>query len=190
VQLIYHHPGGRVYVGQFGETKDAAILGADAVPLRPTFDFKTQHRDAGFLPTPAVDTWNTLTHVAIARQADGSFSVQGDDSAWGYQIVSPPIDMRPHIKTTFLVPYRTQQGRVCPGVLSRDSSTWVVAPVEPTTTVTFDSGLLRTVQLVLANCMPAEGHGRSQFVIDQPLVSQTEEPLYVDTLMDAARERR
>jgi hypothetical protein len=90
----------------------------------------------------------------------------GDNTQFGYQLMSPPVPLRPSTTYLFRVRYTTEEGRVCAGILTGDQQRWVVPPDGATVEFRFDSNQLDAARVVIANCHVADsGYPRSRITL-------------------------
>ncbi len=102
---------------------------------------------------PPVDTWDRASdEISMTSARAGGVDVQGDDTQFGYQLVSPAISLRPESMYLMRVRFEVDQGRVCAGILSGDQKHWVVRADGATAEFMFNSGGMGSVHVVLANC--------------------------------------
>lgn len=112
---------------------------------------------------PALGEWITPGPATVAPAA-GGVNVLGDDTQFGYQLMSPAVPVRPRTLHLFRVRYEVEEGRVCAGILSGDQQRWLVAPDGSSAEYMFDSGEQEAVRVVLANCYGYDlGNPRSRF---------------------------
>jgi len=104
-------------------------------------------------PLPPPSEWTKGTDAIVVGAAPGGgIMLDGDSTQFGYQIESPLIAVQPGRSYTVRVRFETAAGRACAGVLSGDRQRWVVAPDGKTPELTFASGNLNGVRVVVANC--------------------------------------
>jgi len=102
---------------------------------------------------PSAREWPKLVETFQTADApNGGIEVTGDDSQFGYQLMSPPIPVQP--SQSYIVRYKFEmvEGRVCVGIISGDQQRWLVPPDGTTVEYAFNAGTLDAVRVVLANC--------------------------------------
>ena len=117
----------------------------------------------GALPAslPAARGWEP-TVPESARPVDGGVEIAGDSSLNGYQVMSPPVPVKPNTRYSVRVRFDVLEGRVCGGVLG--GGRWLVAPDGATAEYVFDSGSVEAIRVVLANCYVSDaGNPVSRF---------------------------
>ena len=160
--LLAIHPGGPLYISQFDETAASGITDVAAFPIVGLLDPVEQPKKAFSLP--ALASWATVA-VVTAQAEGGTLRVAGDDTASGYQIISPLIRARSHNAITVRIPLKVEQGKVCVGVLNGSESRWLVAPDIARGELQFSVDDTQGFRLVAANCNPAAGGAPSRFVL-------------------------
>jgi hypothetical protein len=113
--------------------------------------------------------------------------VEGNDTQWGYQLLSPPVEVRRHGTISLHVAYSVERGRACVGVLDARERTWLVTPNQLSSDYQFESGDNERVRVVIANCNAALSGQRSRFVVSSAAYAAGDEGLYVDMLMGGRR---
>lgn len=118
-------------------------------------------------PLPPLAAWLVAADGARAdTPAAGGLELVGDDTQYGYQLVSPPIDVRPESTYLFRVRFAAEAGRVCAGLLTGDQQRWLVPPDGATAELVVHTGQTIQVRVVLANCYLADaGNPRSHVVV-------------------------
>jgi hypothetical protein len=137
-------------------------------PLPPPSAF---WRPAGERPTPlamrapALTDWTALEGVTVSTENDRQV-VLGNHTAFGYQLMSPPIDVPSHDTLVVRVYGAVDRGRVCVGILDGSQQHWLVAPDWRRSDFIAGTGLNTRVFLVFANCrQPADGSPASRFTV-------------------------
>jgi hypothetical protein len=114
---------------------------------------------------PGLDGWTVLDGVTVSADGDG-YIVRGNNTAFGYQLMSPPIDVRAHDTLVVRVYGAVEQGRVCVGILEGSQQHWLVAPDWRRSDFVADTGANTRVFIVFANCrQPADGTPASRFAV-------------------------
>lgn len=189
VHLVVNHAGGPLFISQFDESPGADILSATASSLPLLEDFSDERLAATLTPMPPPDQWtpDTAGGVSVSPGDDG-LVVTTNTSQFGYQLVSPPVDV-PRGKPILLRLDWTPAGTpACVGVLTGDSARWVVAPTEARTEYRFRVPDHDRMVVVFANCRPPnDAAPRGQFVVRGARYStQLQEPFYTDLLVKGA----
>ncbi len=118
------------------------------------------------IAAPALTAWTALEGVSVTRR-DGQFVVRGNDSAFGYQLSSPPIAVSPHSRVVLRVFGGVEQGRVAVGVLGSSGDRWLLPPVWGRSDFVANTGASDRVFVVFANNrQPADEPVASRFAID------------------------
>lgn len=120
----------------------------------------------GDLPNalPSLDQWTKTSDQIAASLATGGLDVTGDATQYGYQLMTPPIAVRPGSTYLLRVKIDVQEGRVCAGVLTGDQQRWVVPPDGATAEFQFNAATLDAVRVVIANCYIVDsGNPNSRF---------------------------
>lgn len=120
-------------------------------PFRQDQAMASARAALGALPVslPAASEW-ALTVPDSARPIDGGVEISGDSSLNGYQVMSPPVPLKPNLRYAVRVRFDVLEGRVCGGVLG--DNRWLVPPDGSTAEYVFDSGSVEGIRVVLANC--------------------------------------
>lgn len=201
VHLVYRHPGGPVYVSQFGGPP-GAIDGVTASRLLPLPDYSALRReDPEEQPIPAAgwvhpDTlvgpdWPEQPNVRLSSLPGDEVLVEGNAIQFGYQAYGPQIPVEPFQRMRIRFSVRVLSGTACLGILDGTGMAWLVVPERLQPVYEFQVNDSRTVKPVLANCSPspegivpiraAIGPGAHAAWFDR-------EPPYVDLLMRLYRE--
>jgi len=115
---------------------------------------------------PPLDQWQLTAPDSPKVLRAGSLAMVGDDTQFGYQLMSPPFPVAPNTKHLVRLRFEVIEGRVCGGVLSGDQQRWLVPPDGTTAEYVFDSAAVDAVRVVVANCYRFEGKNpRSRFRI-------------------------
>lgn len=115
-------------------------------------------------PLPPVETWVAGAGDWVRPADAGGIEVTGDDSQFGYQIMSPIVAVTPGATHLVRLRFEVLEGRVCAGVLSGDQQRWLVAPDGKSVEYSFDTGDLDAIRVVIANCYGYDaGNPRSRF---------------------------
>jgi hypothetical protein len=103
------------------------------------------------LPLPA--EWQPVVG-GVVRVDDSRWRMRGDAMPYQRQLMSPRLDVPPHRKIRMRLDVTREQGRVCVGVLDRDTDSWIVAPDILAQEYEFDSAASTDVRIVISNCDP------------------------------------
>ena len=203
IHLVYQHPGGSVYVSQFGASA-AAITGIEASRLLPIADFAATRRpapqlerlpaSAWELPEPVPQVGPHPVEIRLEPAADGgALLVHGNAVQFGYQAYGPRIPVEPFDHVRLQLDISITSGTACIGVLDGTGKRWLVLPDRFQSTFEFQVNDSRTVKPVLANCSgsPA-GIVPIEAVIRSGRYARWSErgELYIDQLMREYRQAR
>lgn len=109
----------------------------------------------GKLPPP--DQWQLTSAEPSSAPADGGgLEVTGDNSQFGYQLLSPPVPIDPARTYVVRLKFEATEGRVCAGILSGDQQRWLVPPDNATVEYAFAAGGVDAFRAVIANCNLSE----------------------------------
>lgn len=196
VYLVYRHPGGPLYVSQFGKGP-AAIESVQASRVLPLADYvATRRQPAVEQPMPASQwvhpntlvppNWPDQPEIRLTSGDNETTVVDGNAVQYGYQAYGPKIPVEPfqHMRIRFAV--KVVSGTACLGVLDGTGMRWLVLPEKLETEYEFQVNDSATVKPVLANCSSSPtGIVPIKAVIgpgSYALWSEREEP-YTDLLM-------
>jgi hypothetical protein len=138
------------------------------MPYKRDEEIATARRGLAPLPNPLppLDQWTNASAGGEVTTTPKSIEMKGDTTQFGYQLMSPPIPVRPDSHYLLRVRFEVSQGRVCAGVLTGNQQRWVVPPDGSTAEQAFDTGPVDQVRVVLANCFVADaGNPRSGFTL-------------------------
>jgi len=113
---------------------------------------------------PPMSDW-VLGAAARLEAVDNGWKVHGDNTAMGYQAISPAIAVKPHQRLLVRARGVNEAGRVCLGVLNAAQTGWVASPDVGQPEVAVETGTNTEVRLVFANCMTATVPENSRFVV-------------------------
>lgn len=108
-------------------------------------------------PLPPLDQWQKINDQPATPAKDGGLEFVGDATQLGYQLVSPPIPVRPNVTHLIRVKFEAIEGRVCAGILTGDQQRWLVPPDGATVEFLVQPGPVDAVRVVLANCYAIDG---------------------------------
>lgn len=101
---------------------------------------------------PAVEQWEVVNpEFTVTPAPAGGITVVGDNTQFGYQLMTQPIPVQPGLSYIFRVTYEPIEGRVCVGILSGDQQRWVVPPDGSSVEFAFTANL-DAVRVIVANC--------------------------------------
>lgn len=184
VFMVIDHSGGPLYVSQFDDGAGAALGPVVAFPIIGLLDPAEQPKQTQDLPKLAA--WTTVPGVT-ARPDGAGVRVTGDNTAGGYQLVSPRVAAFENNRVTVRMPLRVERGRVCAGVLNGSTALWLVPPDTVRAELSFTVDATQGFHVVLANCNSAAGGAASEFIVwegdyfDDPIGTT-----YADRLVAAA----
>ena len=134
------------------------------------------------LPAP----WEALDGVSASAEADGRTRFDGDASVGGYQVMSPPTAALPGDPVVVMLDVGVEQGAVCTGILNGSQSTWLVAPDQLRSELSFRMDATGRFYVVVANCNRAPGPWpASRFAIGPGRYRVSSGSYYTDRLMSA-----
>ena len=203
VELIYVHPGGVVYVSQFGGDR-GSIAAVHASRLLPLTDFNALRRPAPedhtlraadwTLPEPIPQTGSVPVTITHTPGADGrSLAVAGNAVQFAYQAYGPKIPVEPFSFMRLRLAATIQNGRACWGVLDGTGQRWLVLPDRLETEYEFQVNDSRTIKPVLADCTgaPRDVAPVRATIFDGSFATwPARGELYVDELVREFRRRR
>jgi hypothetical protein len=115
--------------------------------------------------TAELSAWTALDGVSVAKEGHGEV-VRGNTTAFGYQLMSPPIDVAADDTVAVRVYGSVEQGRVCVGILDGSQQHWLIAPDWRRSDFVVGTGANSRVFVVFANCrQPADGAPASRFTV-------------------------
>lgn len=142
--LLVRHSGGRLYVSQFDASADADFQIASLRRL------EISEQLGRSVPLPFPSGWTVAaTGGELSRQQQGIL-VEGDNTQYGYQLVSQPVAVQPESRYVLLTDLTVISGRVAVGVLD-ETGQWLVPPNNARGSIDFSSNGNRSVTIVIAN---------------------------------------
>ncbi len=144
----------------------SGMLAYPLMPFRHDDGVATARGLLAALPNalPPIDQWQAVTGQASAPARQGGIAYAGDDTQTGYQVMSPPIPLAANATYLVRVKFEVTEGRVCAGILTADQQRWLVPPDGVTAELSFQSGAVDAMRVVLANCYPLDsGNPASRF---------------------------
>ncbi|MDP1571627.1 MAG: hypothetical protein Q8L86_16655 [Vicinamibacterales bacterium] len=185
VYLVHRHPGGPLYVSQFG-TGPSAIVGVEAMSILALPDYAGLRRAPVEHPLPASSWTAAFPALSVSPAGTGNASVRGDETQFGYQAYGPRIPVQRGLRVRIRPAITIQAGRACFGVLDGTEERWLVAPDALLPEYEFVVNDSATVKPVLANCNGTpEGIVPTEATIGDGSYAlwPEREGLYVDELM-------
>jgi hypothetical protein len=185
--LVYEHPGGLVYVSQFG-TSTEAMTSVEASPVVALPNYAGVRRETP--PEHAIPArqWSaSFPEIAVTPGAAASqVVVTGNSTLYGYQAYGPRIAVTPWQRMRLRVPITVTAGRGCLGVLDETELRWLLAPDRLLPEYEFLVNDSHTVKPVLADCSgsPSAVTPLRATISDGAYALWSErDELYVDQLM-------
>jgi hypothetical protein len=184
VFMVAIHSGGPLYVSQFDDGVDPGIKAVTAYPIVGLLDPREQPSYESNLPD--LKAWVPTTGVE-AHLEGNTVRVSGNDTAGGYQLMSPLIRAHEHDEITVRMSVHEEQGNVCAGALTGNSLLWLVPPDIPRGELHFTMDATQAFRVVLANCNSRPGMAKSRFVLwPGTYLDDAVGEYYVDRLVSAA----
>jgi hypothetical protein len=167
--LLYPNPMQKL-VEKLGGTYEAprGRLAYQLMPYKRDEEIAAARRGLAPLPNPLppLDQWINASAGGEVATTPKAIDMKGDTTQFGYQLMSPPIAVRPDSHYLLRVRFEVNEGRVCAGVLTGNQQRWVVPPDGATAEQAFDTGPVDQIRVVLANCFVADaGNPRSAFTL-------------------------
>lgn len=106
--------------------------------------------------TPSFDKWDVLDGVTITKRRD-AYLITGNDVPSGYQMMSPPLEVRPHETLAVQIAGSVDKGEMCVGVLDGAQQAWLLSPRSERAMILVDTGEYRQVRIVFSNCAHPPG---------------------------------
>lgn len=187
--LVYEHPGGPLYVSQFGTTA-AAMLDVEASAILPLSNYAEARREIPLEHSLPASQWIASFPEIVLTPSSATVSVVGNTTLYGYQAYGPRIPVEPGQRMRLRVPITVTSGRGCLGVLDETELRWLLAPDRLLPEYEFPINDSRTVKPVLADCSgspAAVTQLRATIGDGSYAVWSTRDQLYVDQLMQEFR---
>lgn len=191
--LVVDHTGGALRVAMIGAQRGLRVAGvrpilwAAPTPLNPL-------TGGVRLPLPVPREWNeyvTTDGGHVTPTSDGGVVVLGSQSPWGYQLVTPPLNVPTDSDLVLSLPLNVESGRVAVGVLDAQGQ-WLLPPGATDAPLSIRTGRNHQISIVVANDLRPGADSRSRFTMAPgglyfvgPSVS-----VYVDLLTTCIREPR
>lgn len=184
IYLLRHHDGGSAGLNLYADDGVARLGAVETFRLSGLADYRRSREQLAEQPLPAWSTWLPDTSGGVATTTEGStLRVTGNSSQWGYQLVSPRIEVTPGADVSIWLPVTVTAGRVCTGVLDEHQQ-WLVRPADQTALHRFQAGANRAVFVVVSNCnVDAASSVASRFTVSEARVAVLGDRWYVDRLM-------
>jgi hypothetical protein len=180
--LISHHDGGELHVGLIDSDAGSMLSDIEAYRMRPLAS--PESTAAVFKPVAPWTAWQTSANGARVSSAPEGLTVDGDDSRFGYQLMSPDVPVAANARVQMRVNLSVAQGRVCVGALNRTQQRWLVTPDE-LRLHDFRADSTGGIRVVVTNCGPASGPTtRSRFVVSSAEYAVAEPRIYADDIVD------
>lgn len=190
VYLLRHHDGGAVGLNLFAAA-GARIGAVETFHISGLTDYRLVRERMAERPLPAWPAWVPDAAGGVTAISEGaSIRVRGNTSPWGYQLVSPRIDVTPGVNVTVRLSMAVEAGRVCTGILDERQQDWIVRPLDQADEQRFSSSGHHGFFVVVSNC---NGNGgtpaASRFSVTEARYAVFDDYWYVDTLMRAFTRR-
>jgi hypothetical protein len=105
---------------------------------------------------PPLGAWDVLAGVTVTKRRDG-YSVVGNDIPSGYQLMSPPLEVREHQTLAVQIAGSIEKGEMCVGVIDGAQQAWLLSPMPAGAMLLVDTGAHREVRIVFSNCAHPPG---------------------------------
>lgn len=105
---------------------------------------------------PPLDAWSPSAGVTVTREGE-EFVVVGNDAPSGYQLVSPPLDVRTRQQVAVQIVGGVTRGEMCVGVLDGAQQKWLLAPSLGRGGLIADAGDYDQIRIVFSNCASPPG---------------------------------
>jgi hypothetical protein len=191
VYLVRHHDGGAIGMNLFAADAGSRIGAVDTFGISGLTDYRLARERMTEQSLPALSTWVPDAAGGVTMVTDGAgVLVRGNASPWGYQLVSPRIEVTPGVDVSVRLSIAVDAGRVCTGILDERRQQWIVRPLDRVDVHRFAAGGNHGVFVVLSNCN-GDGGGpvASRFTVTEGRYAVFADRWYVDTLMRAFSNR-
>ena len=121
------------------------VSAASALPLNT---LQVQNPDWRALPPP--ERWELSADVRVVKADDSGTYIDGNDSPFGYQLVSPVIPVEPSKALALFMPMFILEGQIAVGVLDQEGA-WLLPATTHETTLRVATKDNRFIQVVIAN---------------------------------------
>lgn len=182
IYLLRHHTGGTVGLNVYGGSDDRVGV-VDTFRVAGWPDYRLNRELLASRPLPPLDTWVPVTSDGVTVSPQGqALRVSGNASQFGYQVVSPAIEVAPGAQVSIELPVTARTGRVCVGVLDEQQRGWIVPPVDQAPLHRFAAGTNRAVFVVVSNCNTTAATATA-FNVEPGRIAVQSDRWYVDSLM-------
>jgi hypothetical protein len=179
--LVHRHIGGALSVSQLDDASPPiSEVSAFSVP-------RVSNLSPSATSSRPVPGWRP---VGGARSVDGDNGpiVEGDETQYGYQMISDLIAVRPRTMVTLHAELAVERGRVCVGVLDRAQQRWIVTANQAQSDYRFDTGSSDGFYVLVANCnAAAHGNDRSRFKMTSSHYAVPDTSPYSDRFFEVQR---
>ena len=116
----------------------------------------SRFQEPGTINLPRIALWipSQVTGYSISYHPNTGLFIEGDNTPFGYQLMSPPKIVIPYRPYRFRLPIQLHDGRIGVGVLNGRGDKWLLAPITLSDEYMFDTGLNFRVIFVIANNHP------------------------------------
>lgn len=183
--LLQHHAGGVLGLNLVSADPGARVVRVETFRVSGFPDYRLDRERLAEQPLPALAQWTPDGPSGVTAAPDAAgLRVNGNASAWGYQLVSPRIEVVPGSSVTVRLPILVEAGRVCTGILDEQQQNWIVRPLDGAELHRFEAGANRAFVVVVSNCNGASGAAvASRFVVAEGRHAVFADRWYVETLM-------
>jgi hypothetical protein len=180
VYIVHTHSGGDAYLSYF-EGNGFDISHVEVFPLRGS-DGPIRAREEDYKKLADFADWTPSTGVKVIK--DGKrYKLHGNSTRWGYQLVSPPIEVTRKSLVAMSLNYEVASGNVCAGILD-EKENWLVAADRSDHAYQFNSAGNSSVRVVFANCnQQADGNKTSTVLLNDAAYRVVSSRLYTDDLV-------
>lgn len=180
--LLVRHPGGRLYISQLDSGEDADFHVASLRRLDMLEPSETP------VSVPPISEWTVTATGGVATAEPEGISVKGDDTQFGYQLMSGPIPVQPGNRYILRAALEVMSGSIAVGILD-ETGQWLVAPVDLSGLVNFSSGRNRSITIVIANNQAASLTKSRFHLLDVSLGQRFAPGGYIKSLIRCRSER-
>ena len=99
---------------------------------------------------PPLKNWESSAEVRVVASDDSGIDVEGNDSAFGYQLVSPLIPVKQNRAITLLIPLFVIDGQLSVGVLDQNGE-WLLPATSTSSTLKLATKEHERIRVVIAN---------------------------------------
>lgn len=182
IYLLRHHTGGAVGLNFYGGSGDRVGV-VDTFRVAGWPDYRLNRELLASRPLPPLESWVPVTSDGVTVAPQGQvLRVSGNASQFGYQLVSPAIEVAPGAQVSIELPVTAQAGRVCTGILDEQQRGWIVPPVDLAPLHRFAAGTNHAVFVVVSNCNTT-AQTATAFTVEPGRIAVQADRWYVDSLM-------